>query len=154
MNDPFGRNILLNSVGFERLLNAFSNLENTMAENKTPSYPPYNIVKESEHDYTIELAVAGFKRDELDITFEGDKLTITGKVDGQRQGDYLHRGIATRDFTHHFTLAETVIIKSADMQDGLLIVRLQNVIPEEKKPRKISIGQSQDTLAFEDRKAA
>jgi len=154
MNDPFGRNILLNSVGFERLLNAFSNLENTMAENKTPSYPPYNIVKESEHDYTIELAVAGFKRDELDITFEGDKLTITGKVDAQRQGDYLHRGIATRDFTHHFTLAETVIIKSADMQDGLLIVRLQNVIPEEKKPRKISIGQSQETLSFEARKAA
>ena len=154
MNDPFGRNILLNSVGFERLLNAFSNLENTMAENKTPSYPPYNIVKESEHDYTIELAVAGFKRDELDITFEGDKLTITGKVDAQRQGDYLHRGIATRDFTHHFTLAETVIIKSADMQDGLLIVRLQNVIPEDKKPRKISIGQSQETLSFEARKAA
>mgnify|MGYP002628239771 CR=1 FL=1 len=154
MTYPYGRNILLSSVGFERLLNAFSDLENTVAENKTPSYPPYNIIKESEHDYAIELAVAGFKREELDITFEGGKLTITGKVEAQRQGDYLHRGIATRDFTHQFTLAETVLIKSADMQDGLLIVRLQNVIPEEKKPRKIQIGAAQDTLVIDQLKAA
>jgi len=154
MNYPFGRNMLLSSVGFERFINALSDFENTASENKTPSYPPYNIVKEGEHDYTIELAVAGFKREELDITFEGNKLTITGKVDGQRPGDYLHRGIATRDFEHHFTLAETVVIKSADLQDGLLIVRLRNVIPEEKKPRKIAIGQAQDALLFENKQAA
>ncbi len=154
MNYPFGRNILLSSVGFERLLNAFSDLENTVNDNKAQSYPPYNIIKQSEHDYAIELAVAGFKRDEIDITFEGDKLTVTGKVSGQRQGDYLHRGIATRDFTHQFTLAETVIVKSADLEDGLLVIRLQNVIPEEKKPRKILIGGQLEPLLVEERKAA
>jgi len=154
MNYPFGRNILLSSVGFERLLNAFSDLENSVAENKAQSYPPYNIIKQSEHDYAIEIAVAGFKRDEIDITFERDKLTVTGKVSAQREGDYLHRGIATRDFTHQFTLAETVIVKSADLEDGLLILRLQNVIPEEKKPRKIMIGTNVEPLLVQDRKAA
>jgi molecular chaperone IbpA len=154
MNYPFGRNILLSSVGFERLLNAFSDLESAAGENKAQSYPPYNIVKQSEHDYAIEIAVAGFKRDEIDITFERDKLTVTGKVSAQRAGDYLHRGIATRDFTHQFTLAETVVVKSADLEDGLLILRLQNVIPEEKKPRKIMIGGNVEPLLVQDRKAA
>ncbi len=154
MNYPFGRNILLSSVGFERLLNAFSDLESAAGENKAQSYPPYNIVKQSEHDYAIEIAVAGFKRDEIDITFERDKLTVTGKVSAQRAGDYLHRGIAPRDFTHQFTLAETVVVKSADLEDGLLILRLQNVIPEEKKPRKIMIGGNLEPLLVQDRKAA
>lgn len=154
MNYPFGRNLLLNSVGFERLLNAFGDIENAMGENKAPSYPPYNIIKKGEHDYAIELAVAGFKRDELDITFEGDKLTVTGRIHETRDGEYLHRGIATRDFTHQFTLAETVLVKSADLVDGLLVIRLQNIIPEEKKPRKIAIGSQQETLLVEDAQAA
>lgn len=154
MNYPFGRNLLLNSVGFDRLLNAFTDIENAMGENKAQSYPPYNIIKKSEHDYVIELAVAGFKRDELEITFEGDKLTVTGKVNDQRNGEYLHRGIATRDFTHQFTLAETVVVQSADLVDGLLEIRLQNIIPEEKKPRRIMIGGVQEPLLVEDRKAA
>jgi molecular chaperone IbpA len=88
----------------------------------------------------IEVAVAGFRRDELDITFEGRKLTVTGKVGAERGGEYLHRGVAMREFTHSFTLAETVVVNSADLEDGMLVVRLQNVIPEEKKPRKILIG--------------
>lgn len=140
MNYPFGRNILLSTVGFDRLLDAFSDLENTLPENKAASYPPYNIIKRGEHDYVIEIAVAGFRRDELDITLEGRKLTVTGKVNSERGGEYLHRGVATREFTHSFTLAETVVVNSADLEDGMLVVRLQNVIPEEKKPRKILIG--------------
>ncbi len=140
MNYPFGRNILLSTVGFDRLLDAFSDLENTLPENKAASYPPYNIIKRGDHDYVIEIAVAGFRRDELDITFEGRKLTVTGKVNSERAGEYLHRGVAMREFTHSFTLAETVVVNSADLEDGMLVVRLQNVIPEEKKPRKILIG--------------
>lgn len=140
MNYPFGRNILLSSVGFDRLLDAFSDLENTLPENKAASYPPYNIIKRGEHDYVIEIAVAGFRRDELDISFEGRKLTVTGKVNSERAGEYLHRGVATREFTHNFTLAETVVVNAADLEDGMLVIRLQNVIPEEKKPRKILIG--------------
>ena len=151
MNYPFGRNLLLNSVGFDRLLNAFGDIENAMGENKAQSYPPYNIIKKTDHDYVIEIAVAGFKRDELDITFEGDKLTVTGKVREQRDGQFLHRGIATRDFTHQFTLAETVLVQSADLVDGMLEIRLQNIIPEEKKPRKIMIGDVQQTLRVQNR---
>jgi len=151
MNYPFGRQLLLNSVGFERLLNAFGELENALRDNKTPSYPPYNIIKTGDHDYAIEIAVAGFKRDDLDITFEDGKLTITGKTNQERGGDYLHRGIATREFTHQFTLAETVVVKSAELVDGLLVIRLENIIPEEKKPRKIAIStQSEQPLLVED----
>ncbi|MFW8566015.1 Hsp20 family protein [Orrella sp. 11846] len=143
MNYPMGRNLLLNSVGFDRLLNAFGDLETAMNETKAQSYPPYNIVKKGEHDYEIEIAVAGFKRDELSIQFESDKLTVEGKVQAQRDVEYLHRGIAARDFKHQFTLAETVVVQDADLVDGMLVIRLQNVIPEEKKPRQISIGGAQ-----------
>jgi molecular chaperone IbpA len=149
MNYPFGRNILLSTVGFDRLLDAFSDLEDTLPENKAASYPPYNIIKRGDHDYVIEIAVAGFRRDELDITFEGRKLTVTGKVNANRDGEYLHRGVAMREFTHKFTLAETVVVKSADLEDGMLVVRLQNVIPEEKKPRKILIGSDAKYLVDE-----
>lgn len=155
MNYPFGRNILLSTVGFDRVLNAFTDLEKSVSENKATSYPPYNILKLSEHDYAIELALAGFKREEIEITVEDHKLTVTGKVDQQRQAQYLHRGIATRDFTHHFTLAETVVVQSADLKDGLLIIRLENVVPEAAKPRRIEIGSaSEPTLIPEDRLAA
>jgi len=153
MNYPFGRDLLLSSVGFERLLDAFSEIEKSVSSNPSPNYPPYNIVKQSENQYTIELAVAGFKRDEIDITAEGDKLTVTGKVGAPREGEFLHRGIATRDFRHQFTLAETVVVRSAELVDGLLVVRLENVIPEEKKPRKILIGAAEPTLVIENRAA-
>ena len=75
----FGRNVLLNSVGFDRLIDAFEQMSAGDSGNKAHSYPPYNIVKMSERDYAIELAVAGFKRNEIDITAEGNKLTVTGK---------------------------------------------------------------------------
>lgn len=151
MNYPFGRDLLLSSVGFERLLDAFSEIEKSVSSNPSPNYPPYNIVKQSENQYAIELAVAGFKRDELEITAEGNKLTVTGKVAAPRDGEFLHRGIATRDFRHQFTLAETVVVRAAELVDGMLMVRLENVIPEEKKPRKILIGGGEPTLVIENR---
>jgi molecular chaperone IbpA len=144
MQYPFGRNILLSTVGFDRLLDAFNDLEKSVSENKAVSYPPYNIIKIGEHDYAIELAVAGFNRDELDVTVENNKLTVTGKVNAERGGEYLHRGIATRDFTREFTLAETVVVKSADIENGLLKIKLQNVVPEAEKPRRIEIGPGSD----------
>ena len=149
MNYPFGRNILLSTVGFDRLLNAFTDLEKSVSENKSSSYPPYNILKFGEHDYAIELAVAGFKQTEIEITVEDSKLQVTGKVEQTRDGEYLHRGIATRDFTHHFTLAETVVVRGADMRDGLLVIRLENVVPEAAKPRRIEIGAVEPRLVDE-----
>jgi molecular chaperone IbpA len=150
----FGRNLLLSSVGFERLIDAFEQLESTESGGRAQAYPPYNIVKLNEHDYTIEVAVAGFTQDEIDITAEGNKLSIIGKVKQTSPGQFLHKGIATRDFTHHFTLAETVVVRSADMVNGLLVVKLENVIPEEKLPRKIMIGGSSAKLVVDERQAA
>ena len=95
----FGRNLLLSSVGFERLIDAFQQLETGDPSSRAQTYPPYNIVKQNEHDYLIEIAVAGFQQEDISITAEGNKLSIEGKVQNSTQGDYLHKGIATRDFT-------------------------------------------------------
>ena len=154
MNYPFGRNILLSTVGFDRLLNAFNDIEKSVSDTKATSYPPYNILKLGEHDYAIEIAVAGFKKDEIDITVENNKLTVVGKVDQARDGEYLHRGIATRDFTREFTLAETVVVRSADMQNGLLVISLENVVPEAAKPKRIEIGAQLEPRLIDERKAA
>ena len=149
MRVPYTRNLLLSTVGFERLIDAFEKLDATGLDAKTQSYPPYNILKKDEGDYAIEIAVAGFHRDEIEIEAEGSKLTVSGRVKAERQGEYLHRGIGTRDFSHQFTLAETLVVRSADIQDGLLIIALENVSPEEKRPRKIPIGQAFGTTAKE-----
>lgn len=154
MNYPFGRNILLSTVGFDRLLNAFTDLEKSMTDTKAASYPPYNIIKADEHNYAIEVAVAGFAKDEIDITVENSKLTVAGKVGQNREVEYLHRGIAARDFTHEFTLAESVVVTGADMENGLLVVRLQNVVPEAAKPRRIEIGAKQEPRLVEQKEAA
>lgn len=154
MNYPFGRNILLSTVGFDRLLDAFNDLEKSVTETKTASYPPYNILKLGEHDYAIEIAVAGFNKNEIDITVENNKLTVTGQVDQAKEAEYLHRGIATRDFTREFTLAETVVVRSADMQNGLLVINLQNVVPEAAKPKRIEIGSATEPRLVEQRQAA
>ena len=149
----FGRNLLLNSVGFDRLIDAFQQYENGDPSSRAQTYPPYNIVKQSENNYLVEVAVAGFKQEDIDITVEGNKLSISGKVQASATGDYLHKGIATRDFSHQFTLAETVVVRAADMVNGLLVIRLENVIPEEKLPRKILIGGT-DKHVVEERLAA
>lgn len=146
MSYPYGRNLLLSTIGFERIIDAFEQMSAAEGLNKAQSYPPYNIIKRNERDYAIEIAVAGFKKDELEITAEGNKLSVTGKVKTPCVGEYLHKGIATRDFTHEFTLAETVVVRSADIEGGLLIIQLENVIPEEKKPRKIMIGGDEKLL--------
>ena len=147
MSYTFGRNVLLNSIGFDRLIDAFEQMSAGDSGNKAHSYPPYNIVKINERDYAIEIAVAGFRRDEIDITSEGNKLSVVGKYRAESTGEYLHKGIANRDFRHEFTLAETVVVDSADIENGLLIIRLKNVIPAEKLPRKIAIGDTPQFIA-------
>ena len=153
MNYPYGRNLLLSTVGFERLIDAFEQINTGEGSGKTQSYPPYNILKFSDQEYAIEIAVAGFSPDELDINAEGIKLSVIGKTNSERKGEFLHRGIATRDFSHQFTLAETVVIRAANIDNGLLVIKLENVIPAEKLARKIPIG-AQTNLTIEDRLAA
>jgi len=150
MTFAYGRNLLPSTVGFDRLLSTLDEALN-IPEKVLTSYPPYNIAKVSEDKYVIELAVAGFKREEIDITLEDSKLTIQGNAKKDEDGSktYYHRGIALRNFTRVFTLADTVVVNSADLVDGMLVVELQNIIPESKKPRKISLGGTQKVLASE-----
>jgi len=125
------------TVGFDRL---FEKLVMSISHDQTQtSYPPYNIVKSGEDQYTIELAIAGFKEEELDISFKESTLTIVGQPKKEER-DYIHKGIAARAFSRVFTLADTVEVAGASLNSGMLYVYLENIIPEAKKSRKILIG--------------
>jgi len=126
------------TVGFDRL---FDFLENT-GRVEQDNYPPFDIEKLSDDSYRITLAVAGFRRDELDLVAQQNMLTITGRKaeSRNRDGNFLHVGIATRAFERRFELADFVRVSGADLADGLLAVDLVREIPEAMKPRRIDIG--------------
>ncbi|MGQ0660028.1 Hsp20 family protein [Sphingosinicella sp.] len=126
------------TVGFDRL---FDFLESTGRAGED-NYPPFDIEKLSDDAYRITLAVAGFRRDELDIVNQQNMLTITGRKaeNRNRDGSFLHVGIATRAFERRFELADFVRVTSADLSDGLLTIELVREIPEAMKPRRIDIG--------------
>jgi molecular chaperone IbpA len=140
----YGRSLLPATVGFDRFLSTMEEFDKMFEGAKVQTYPPYNIIKENDTEYTIEIAVSGFKRDEIEITTEGNKLYVNGAIKTTHSDtkDYLHKGIGTRNFAHKYTLSDTVIVKGADIVDGLLVINLVNQIPEEKKPRKIQIGKN------------
>jgi len=126
----FRRSIL----GMDHLMNDFHRLDNS-------GYPPYNIETIGEDKYQITLALAGFKREDLDITVKDGLLSIEGKKDEIEQEDreYIHRGIANRSFQRQWKLAEYVEVVDATMEDGLLFVLLERQVPEEKQPKTIAI---------------
>lgn len=105
----------------------------------TSSFPPYNVKQIDEDNYTIELAVAGYTREDLDIKVEKDTLTIKSEKDNDDKSDFLHRGIAGRNFTQHFTLGEYMSVKSALLENGMLIIKIERELPEEAKPKTIKI---------------
>lgn len=127
------------SVGFDRM---FDMMEQTRRQaTKVQNYPPYNIVKTSDFEYEIEMAIAGFKIEQLDITLEDGELRVSGNVPEQEvEQTFIHRGLASRPFTRTFTLADSVQVVEAQLEDGILRIRLENVLPDHKKPRKIEIG--------------
>jgi molecular chaperone IbpA len=98
----------------------------------------YNILKQDEDHYSIEIAVAGFTEKDLDVTLEDAKL-VTGKVEEKDEVNLLHRGIANRSFTRQFTLADTIEIEGAHLEHGMLTISLKNIIPDSKKPKKIEV---------------
>jgi molecular chaperone IbpA len=135
---PFRRS----TVGFDRL---FDMLENSNAGQAQENYPPFDLIKLGDNDYRIELAVAGFKSNEIDITAQQNVLIVTGKKreESESKGsDYIYRGIATRSFERRFALADHIQVRGADLKDGLLSIELVREIPEAMKPRKIDIGGS------------
>jgi molecular chaperone IbpA len=128
------------TVGFDRL---FDMLENSTAGQGQENYPPFDLIKLGDNDYRIELAVAGFKPNEIDITAQQNVLIVSGKKaeESESRGqDYIYRGIATRSFERRFALADHIQVRGADLKDGLLAIELVREIPEAMKPRKISIG--------------
>lgn len=110
--------------------------------NNVSTYPPFNLKKTEENKYVIEMAVAGFAKQDIEITLEDNKLVIKGSAsaDNKDSGhEYLHLGLANRAFTRQFTLADNVEINDAEMINGMLKIWLEHIIPEEKKPRKIEL---------------
>jgi molecular chaperone IbpA len=131
--DPFWRT----TVGFDRL---FDMMDESLRFQSQDKYPPCNIVRTGEDAYRIELAVAGFKPEQVDVTVHQNMLTITGRVEAkQGEGEYVYRGIAARPFERRFSLADFVEVKHASFEDGLLQIELVRKVPESMKPRNIEI---------------
>ena len=127
------------TVGFDRLFDFLENAGRVEQDN----YPPFDIEKLSDDQYRITLAVAGFRREDIEITALQNMLVITGRRSGEsrnKDGNFLHVGIATRAFERRFELADFVRVTSADLADGLLTIELVREIPEAMKPRKVEIG--------------
>jgi len=135
--DSIWRDISPFAVGFDRTFDTLELLASSRA--KETNYPPYNIRKISEDQYAIELAVAGFEDKDIDIELVEETLTIKGNRPKEASDGLLHQGLAARDFVKKFVLSDDMEIKGAALSNGMLYVRLERIIPDEKKPRKIEL---------------
>jgi molecular chaperone IbpA len=150
--DPFWRS----SVGFDRILGLMDESLRYQAENH---YPPYNILRTGENSYRISLAIAGFKPEQLSLTVHQNTLIVAGRESQKIDHDYVHHGIAARDFERRFSLADFVEVKGAAFEDGLLQIDLTREVPEAMKPKRIEIRsgkplQDNKTKAIENVRAA
>lgn len=124
-------------VGFDHI---FNDLERMASAHQKDHYPPHNVVKHNDDEYLIELAVVGFKEEDIDIHMHDGILTIKGNREQRRKQDlYVHKGISGRKFERSFRLSEFVEVTGATLEDGLLTIALERIIPDEKRPRKIEI---------------
>ena len=125
------------SVGFDNL---FDQLNRTFASGKSENtYPPHNVVKLDDTHYVIEVAVAGFSEDEIDVELKDNILTVKGEQAKKEEVEYLHKGISARNFTRTFPLAEHIEVRGATVKNGILAIALEQIVPEENKPKKIAI---------------
>ena len=126
-------------VGFDEQFAKMQKLHDDVTKN-IPNYPPYNIRKVDDTHYVIEMAVAGFGQNEIDIEIDGGKLVVKGNVTSTDDaGDFLFKGIAARAFTRTFALNDQVEVKDAELFNGMLKIALERLIPEEKKPKKVPV---------------
>ena len=123
------------AIGFDRMFDIF---ENTLVEKST--FPHHNIIRKGDNEYQVELAVAGFTEDDINIELDNGVLHIKGTKETAENVNYLHRGIAYRSFHKTIQLADTIEVIGASLENGILTVELENIIPEEKKPKKIPIA--------------
>lgn len=139
-NFAYPRNAFL---GFDHIFDQLENIHNHAKD----TYPPHNVVKYDNMNYDIELAVAGFNQDHIDIEVKDHVLTITGDRPQRRDPDsYVHKGISARRFKKSYRLSEYTEVTGAKMMDGILTVRLEVILPEEKRPRKIEIGKFNEVI--------
>jgi molecular chaperone IbpA len=127
-------------AAMSRALVGFDHIFNTPLNNS--NYPPHNIVKYSDSKYAIEVAVAGFSKDEITVEVDQDQLVVRGTqvtTDEETSKEYLHRGLASRDFEQSYTLAEYMEVKDAEVKDGMLIISIERIVPEALQPRQIKI---------------
>ena len=140
------------SVGFDRL----ARMLDDAASFETPAYPPYNIERVGEDEYRITIAIAGFGVQDINLEVKGNALTVTGKKaeKSAEKTEYLHQGIAARNFERSFQLADHVEVTGADLSHGLLHISLKREIPEALKPRTIAIRSANEQKVLEAKKAA
>lgn len=132
-------------IGYDKMADRLDKLKKDLETKSNTGYPPHNIIKNGETEYKIEIAIAGFKHDNVTIEVAEGTLTIKGEVIKDKDADYLFRGIANRSFTKQFTLDEEIVVQDAVLVDGMLTITLARVVPDHKKPKLIKIkGQSGD----------
>ena len=126
------------TIGFDRM---FEDLNRTFANSRTDgNYPPHNVVKLDDTHYVIEVAVAGFAQDEVNVELKENILTVTGEQAKQNEKiEYLHKGISTRNFVRTFPLAEHIEVRGATIRNGILSIALEHIVPEDMKPKTIAI---------------
>ena len=134
------------SVGFDDMFDHFEHMmDDSFFGRSVGNFPPYNIVKTGENTYDVELALAGFSKKDIEVTYEDNLLTVKSKKmenkveETDEDGNVIHRGISKRFFSKAFTIANDVEIKGAELKDGLLVVALERIIPDAKKARTIEI---------------
>jgi len=136
--DHFDRQWNNHTVGFDR---AFDILRQTAAVAKAnDNFPPFSLIKKDDYTYELEMAVAGFSEADLEIVSSKNRLSIVGMKPERDDREYIVKGIAGRSFAREFVLADTIVVHGVQLDNGILIVKLENVIPEEQKPRKVPIG--------------
>jgi molecular chaperone IbpA len=134
------------TVGFDNIFDHFERMfDGDVMNIPQVNYPPYNIVKTGENTYDIELALAGFSKNDIDVEYSDNVLTVKSikkaenVQEGERNNGMLHQGISKRLFSKSFTVSDDVEVKGAELKDGLLKISLERIIPESKKPRTIKI---------------
>ena len=131
------------SVGFDNVFDHFERMfDDDFTSFNAPTFPFYNIVKQGKNKYDIELALAGYSKDDIEVNLENGVLSIKSKKEDKEEskdGEILHKGIAKRYFSKSFTIADDVEVKGAELKDGLLRVSLERIVPENKKPKTIEI---------------
>lgn len=128
-NDPF-------FIGFNRELSRLNNAHKVNSQ----SYPPYDLIKLDEDTYRLSIAVAGFTKEDIDVSVDNGTLIIKGEIKEVADAEVVHKGIASRKFTRSFALGEYMEVTGAEMKDGMLHINVDRIVPEEKKPKSITIN--------------